>query len=101
MRVGYVRVSSEDQNVVRQLDGVSVEKVFTDKVSGKTAAERPALQQLLEFVREGDAVVVHSMDRLARNLDDLRKIVNLLTNKQVKVEFVKEGSSQKTEFKVR
>ena len=101
MRVGYVRVSSEDQNVVRQLDGVSVEKVFTDKVSGKNAAERPALQQLLEFVREGDAVVVHSMDRLARNLDDLRKIVNLLTNKQVKVEFVKEGSSQKTEFKVR
>lgn len=91
MRVGYVRVSSEEQNVVRQLDGVSIEKVFIDKVSGKNAAERPALQQLLEFVRDGDTVVVHSMDRLARNLDDLRKIVNQLTSKQVKVEFVKES----------
>lgn len=91
MRVGYVRVSSEEQNVVRQLDGVNVEKVFTDKVSGKNAAERPALQQLLEFVREGDTVVVHSMDRLARNLDDLRKLVSELTSKQVKVEFVKES----------
>lgn len=90
MRVGYVRVSTDDQNVDRQLDGVSVEKVFADKVSGKNV-DRPALQQLLEFVREGDCVVVHSMDRLARNLDDLRKLVSLLTSKQVKVEFVKES----------
>jgi DNA invertase Pin-like site-specific DNA recombinase len=90
MRVGYVRVSSDDQNTDRQLDGVTVDKIFTDKLSGKNV-ERPALQQLIEFAREGDTVVVHSMDRLARNLDDLRKLVYMLTSKKVKVEFIKES----------
>ncbi|MEY9988126.1 DNA invertase Pin-like site-specific DNA recombinase [Streptomyces sp. V4I8] len=90
MRVGYVRVSSVDQNTVRQLDGVSVERVFTDKASGKDAA-RPKLEELIAFVREGDTVLVHSMDRLARNLDDLRRLVRMLTGKGVKVEFVKES----------
>ncbi|PWJ53216.1 Site-specific DNA recombinase [Quadrisphaera granulorum] len=90
MRVGYVRVSTLDQNTVRQLDGVDVERVFTDTASGKDA-QRPQLAELLAFVRDGDTVVVHSMDRLARNLDDLRRLVRLLTGKGVRVEFVKEA----------
>lgn len=88
-RVGYVRVSSFDQNPERQLDGVDIDKVFTDKASGKDVL-RPELEQLLEFVRDGDTVVVHSMDRLARNLDDLRRLVKTLTGRGVRVEFVKE-----------
>ena len=90
MRVGYVRVSSVDQNTVRQLDGIAVERVFTDKVSGKDTA-RPQLEEMLAFVRDGDTVIVHSMDRLARNLDDLRRLVRTLTGKGVRVEFVKEN----------
>ncbi|CAM3464175.1 Resolvase/invertase-type recombinase catalytic domain-containing protein [Deinococcus saxicola] len=89
-RVGYVRVSSVDQNTARQLDGVLLERVFEDKASGKDA-QRPKLQELLRFVREGDTVVVHSMDRLARNVDDLRGIVADLTGRGVRVEFVREG----------
>jgi len=90
MRVGYIRVSSLDQNTVRQLDGIEVERVFTDKASGKDTA-RPKLDEMLAFVRDGDTVIVHSMDRLARNLDDLRRIVRTLTGKGVRVEFVKEN----------
>nr|WHE44017.1 DNA-invertase hin [Providencia stuartii] len=89
-RIGYVRVSSFDQNPERQLEGVQVARVFTDKASGKDT-QRPELERLLAFVREGDTVVVHSMDRLARNLDDLRRIVQGLTQRGVRMEFVKEG----------
>lgn len=88
-RIGYIRVSSFDQNPERQLEQVEVSKVFTDKASGKDT-ERPALDELLSFVREGDTVVVHSMDRLARNLDDLRRLVQQLTKRGVRIEFVKE-----------
>ena len=88
-RIGYVRVSSFDQNPDRQLENVKLDKVFTDKASGKES-KRPQLDLLLEFAREGDTVIVHSMDRLARNLDDLRRIVQTLTRKGVRVEFVKE-----------
>ena len=88
-RIGYIRVSSFDQNPERQLEQVEVSKVFTDKASGKDT-ERPALEELLAFVREGDTVVVHSMDRLARNLDDLRRLVQQLTKRGVRIEFVKE-----------
>ena len=88
-RIGYIRVSSFDQNPERQLEQVEVNKVFTDKASGKDT-ERPALEELLSFVREGDTIVVHSMDRLARNLDDLRRLVQQLTKRGVRVEFVKE-----------
>ena len=70
-RVGYIRVSSLDQNTERQLEGVDLDNVFTDKASGKDTA-RPQLQAALEYLREGDLLLVHSMDRLARNLDDLR-----------------------------
>jgi DNA invertase Pin-like site-specific DNA recombinase len=72
------------------LEGFRLDRVFTDKASGKDT-KRPQLEALLEFVREGDAVVVHSMDRLARNLDDLRKVVTALTKRGIKVEFVKES----------
>ena len=88
-RIGYVRVSSFDQNPERQLEQVEVGKVFTDKASGKDT-QRPELDSLLAFVREGDTVVVHSMDRLARNHDDLRRLVQKLTRRSVRIEFVKE-----------
>jgi len=88
-RVGYVRVSSFDQNPDRQLEAVSVARTFIDEASGKDT-RRPELDRLLAFVRDGDTVVVHSMDRLARNLDDLRRIVQDLTRHGVRVEFVKE-----------
>ncbi len=89
-RIGYVRVSSLDQNPQRQLEHVDVGRVFTDKASGKDT-QRPELDSLLTFAREGDTVVVHSMDRLARNLDDLRRIVQGLTKRGVRIEFVKES----------
>ena len=88
-RIGYVRVSSFDQNPERQLEQVHADKVFTDKASGKDT-QRPQLDALLGFVREGDTVVVHSMDRLARNLDDLRRLVQGLTQRGVRIEFAKE-----------
>ena len=88
-RIGYVRISSLDQNPERQLEHVQVDKVFIDRASGKDT-RRPQLDALLGFVREGDTVVVHSMDRLARNLDDLRRLVQRLTQCGVRIEFVKE-----------
>lgn len=90
MRVGYVRVSSVDQRTDRQLAGIETERIFTDQASGKDVA-RPQLDELIRFVRAGDTVVVHSLDRLARNLDDLRRIVRTLTGKGVRVEFATEG----------
>jgi len=87
--IGYIRVSSLDQQVDRQLDRMALDQTFTDKASGKDA-QRPQLEQLLRFARTGDTVLVHSMDRLARNLDDLRRIVHTLTGKGVRIEFVKE-----------
>jgi len=89
-RIGYVRVSSFDQNPERQLENVPIDRIFTDKVSGKDTL-RPQLEALFTFVRDGDTVVVHSMDRLARNLDDLRRIVKTLTGRGVRIEFVKES----------
>tara|TARA_B100001105_G_C22297572_1_gene402340 strand:- start:181 stop:738 length:558 start_codon:yes stop_codon:yes gene_type:complete len=89
-RIGYVRVSSVEQNTDRQLEGLELARTFTDKASGKDT-QRPELEQLLKFVRDGDTVVVHSMDRLARNLDDLRRLVADLTKRGVKIQFVKES----------
>jgi len=89
-RIGYQRVSGIDQNTLRQLDGVDLDKVFADKASGKDT-KRPELNRALEYVRSGDTLVVHSMDRLARNLEDLRRIVRELTGQGVRVEFVKES----------
>jgi DNA invertase Pin-like site-specific DNA recombinase len=89
-RIGYVRVSTFDQNVDRQLEGLTLNKIFTDKASGKDV-DRPQLEAMLSFIREGDTVIVHSMDRLARNLDDLRKLVQSLTKRSIRIEFVKES----------
>ncbi len=88
--IGYVRVSSEDQNPERQLDGVEVDKLYVEKVSGKNL-NRPILEELLKYIREGDTLIVHSMDRLARDLIDLRKLVKELTLGGITIRFVKEG----------
>lgn len=88
-QVGYIRVSSVDQNTERQLDGVQLDKVFTDKASGKDT-NRPQLQAAMEWTRAGDTLVVHSMDRLARNVEDMLRIVRELSNKGVSVQFIKE-----------
>lgn len=91
VRVGYVRVSSFDQNPDRQLEHMhDVDRVFTDIASGKDTT-RPQLQALLDYARAGDTIVVYSMDRLARNLDDLRAIVRRETARGVKVRFIKEN----------
>ena len=89
-KIGYIRVSSFEQNESRQHKQQKLDRTFTDKASGKDT-NRPQLQELLQFVREGDEVFAHSMDRLARNLDDLRKIVKDLTSKGISITFVKEG----------
>lgn len=88
--VGYIRVSDVSQNEGRQLEGQTMDKTFTDKVSGKDT-NRPALVQMLEYVREGDTLLVHSIDRLARNLVDLRNLVDQLIGKGVTVRFLKEN----------
>ncbi len=88
--VGYLRVSSLDQKELRQLEGVALDKRFVDKASGKDL-HRPELEQLVGYVRDGDTVVCHSMDRLARNLDDLRKVVLGFTDRGVHVRFEKEN----------
>jgi DNA invertase Pin-like site-specific DNA recombinase len=89
-RVGYVRVSTADQNTQRQLDSHQLDRLYTDRLSGKDTA-RPQLEAMLRYLREGDTLLVHSMDRLARNLDDLRRLVRELTGRGVRVSFVKEG----------
>ena len=88
-RIGYIRVSTVDQNTERQLDGIELDKTFTDKASGKDT-NRPELELMMSFVRSGDTVIVHSMDRLARDQNDLHKIVQTLTGKGVRIEFIKE-----------
>lgn len=88
--VGYLRVSSLDQKELRQLEGLKLDKQFLDKASGKDL-HRPQLDQLTAYVREGDTVICHSMDRLARNLDDLRKVVLGYTERGIHVRFEKEN----------
>ena len=95
MRIGYVRVSSLDQNPDRQIEDLKaqqVEKIFMDKISGKNT-DRPELQRMLSFIREGDTLIVHSLDRLARNLADLLTMVQELTGRGVSVIFTTERLS--------
>jgi len=89
-RVGYIRVSSVDQNEARQLNGIDLDRVFTDKASGKDT-KRPQLKACFDYLRDGDVLLVHSMDRLAGNLDNLRKLVFALTDAGVMVRFIKES----------
>ncbi len=88
--IGYIRVSSVGQNTGRQLDGIQLDKTYIDKESGKDT-KRLQLRECLDYLREGDTLHVHSMDRLARNLMDLQKIVENLTSKEIKVHFHKEN----------
>lgn len=89
-RIGYIRVSSIDQNDQRQLDGIELDRVFTDKASGKDI-KRPQLQAALSYARDGDMLIVHSMDRLARNVEDMLKMVRELNERGVTVQFIKEN----------
>lgn len=89
-RIGYRRVSTSEQNTARQLEGVQLDKVFEDKASGSTT-DRPQLQAALSHLRPGDTFIVHSMDRLARNLADLQGLVDGLTGRGVRVEFIKDS----------
>src|SRR6202789_3436875 len=88
-RVGYIRVSTIEQNVGRQLEGIQLDKTFTEFASGKDT-NRPQLQLMLDYLREGDHLLVHSLDRLARSLLDLRKLIDELTARGVTVEFMTE-----------
>lgn len=88
--IGYVRVSTSDQNTARQLDGIELDQVFTDKLSGANK-DRPQLEAMINYARSGDVVIVHSMDRLSRTLNDLNDIIDELMGKGVGVQFKKEN----------
>jgi len=89
-QLGYKRVSSLAQNTERQLDGIQIDRVFEDKLSGKDT-KRPQLQELISYARKGDTVHIHSLDRLGRNIDDLRSLVQGFKTKGVVVHFHKEN----------
>lgn len=88
MKIGYIRISTADQNIARQevlMRELGVENMFIDRMSGKNT-NRPELQRMLSFVREGDTVIVESISRFVRNTRDLLDLVEQLTSNQV--EFV-------------
>lgn len=89
-RLGYVRVSTVDQNLDRQLDDMELDKVFADTCSGKDT-DRPALQELLMYARSGDEVFVHDISRMARNVEDLLSLIRKLNGNGVSITFVKES----------
>ncbi|MDV4193224.1 recombinase family protein [Lactococcus lactis subsp. lactis] len=85
-KIGYARVSSKEQNLDRQLEALqSVSKVFSDKASGQST-ERPQLQAMLDYLREGDIVIVTELDRLGRNNKDLTEIMNAIQQKGATLE---------------
>lgn len=88
--IGYIRVSTADQKTDRQLDGVDLHEVFEDKASAKDT-KRPALRECIKYIRKGDTLHVHSIDRLARNLIDLQQLVEQVTVKGAQIRFHKEG----------
>ena len=89
-KVGYVRVSTAEQNTARQLDGIELEEVFIDKLSGANM-DRAELKKCLKFLRKKDTLYIHSIDRLARSNRDLQNIVGDLIDKGVTVKFVTEN----------
>ena len=89
-KVAYKRVSTVEQKTERQLDGLSFDRVFEDKVSGKDI-NRPKLSAMLDYIREGDELYIHSLDRLGRNTTDLINLMNILREKGVTVIFNKQG----------
>ena len=90
MKIGYRRVSSIDQNLDRQ-DLGPLDKVFEEKVSGATAKDRPELQNIIEYSREGDEVICWSIDRMARDLRDLQIIIQTLLDNNVSITFISEN----------
>lgn len=91
-RVAYVRVSSAGQNLARQLEAIGdVDKTYREYQSGSTTSQRPVLREALDYVREGDTLVVASIDRLARSLRDMLAIMEELETKGVTVEFTAQG----------
>ena len=99
MKVGYVRASTEDQNTIRQekiMAELGVEKVYIEKVSGKSREGRPELEAMLNFVREGDVVVVESISRFARSTKDLLNLVEELAEKGVEFVSQKEAIDTQT-----
>ena len=88
--IGYKRVSSEGQSTDRQ-DLGELDKVFEEKLSGKSASDRPALLAMIDYARDGDTVKVHSIDRLARDLRDLQSIISQLNDKGVTISFLSES----------
>lgn len=89
---GYIRVSTTEQNVARQEEAIGpVDRLFVDRASGKARGGRPGLDELLRWIRDGDSVKVASMDRLARSVVDLHQIVDEITGRGARVEFLKEG----------
>ena len=99
MRVGYCRVSTTEQNTARQevlMERLGVDKIFIDKCSGKSLADRPALTEMLAFIREGDTVVVESISRFARNVRDLLGLMNKMDELGVEVISQKENINTDT-----
>ena len=90
--IAYKRVSTIDQTTARQLaeTGIVFDRVFEDKSSGKNS-DRPELKKMLETIRAGDSIYVHSIDRLARNVKDLKEIVEEIKSKGASIRFVKEN----------
>jgi len=89
--IGYVRVSTTDQNTVRQLHGITLDRVFTESQSGYSTEGRPVWLECRSYLREGDILHVHSIDRLARNLGDLQRIVQDLVTRGIVVKFHSEN----------
>ena len=89
-KIGYIRVSSVEQNTDRQLVDIELDKIFEEKVSAKTT-NRPQLQQMLEHIREDDEIYCHDISRLARNIEDLHRLVREITEKGCSVHFMKEN----------
>ena len=99
MKVAYVRTSTEEQHEARQMEamkGFGIDKYFIEKKSGKNTTDRPQLQAMLNFVREGDTVYIHSLDRLARSTQDLLNIVEQLQAKGVELHSDKEAIDSNT-----
>lgn len=99
MKIGYVRVSTLEQNTIRQevmLSQLGVDEVYIDKASGKNAAQRPELQKMMDYVRKGDTVVVESISRFARNTRDLLELVEKLSTKEVEFVSLKEAINTTT-----
>ena len=98
MNIGYVRVSTVDQNEARQVEALKkygIEKWYSEKVSGKDL-NRPKLQEMLDFVREGDTIFIHDFSRISRSVKDLLSLIDLLETKKVHLVSVKENLDTST-----